>query len=54
MNVIKRLYLWMGSRVYSPYGEPLLFLMVFLDAVCFIPADPMLIAYCLDVASSKA
>jgi membrane protein YqaA with SNARE-associated domain len=38
----------MGSRVYSPYGEPLLFLMVFFDAVCFIPADPMLIAYCLE------
>lgn len=48
MNVIKRLYLWMGSRVYSPYGEPLLFFLVFLDAVCFLPADPMLIAYCLE------
>ena len=48
MNAIKRLYTWMSTRVYSPHGEKILFGFVFLDAVCFLPADPMLIAYCLE------
>jgi len=48
MNAIKRLYTWMSTRVYSPHGEKLLFALVYLDAVCFLPADPMLIAYCLE------
>jgi membrane protein YqaA with SNARE-associated domain len=38
----------MSTRVYSPHGEKILFGFVFLDAVCFLPADPMLIAYCLE------
>jgi membrane protein YqaA with SNARE-associated domain len=38
----------MCSRVYSPHGEKLLFTLVYLDAVCFLPADPMIIAYCLE------
>lgn len=38
----------MSSQVYSPHGEKLLFGIVYLDAVCFLPADPMLIAYCLE------
>lgn len=48
MSSIKRLYDWMGTRVYSPYASHILAILFFLEAIVFIPTDPMLIVYCLE------
>lgn len=48
MHAIKRLYDWMGTRVYSPYATPILAILFFLEAIFFIPTDPMLIIYCIE------
>ena len=45
---IKKLYDWMGSRVYSPYADFVLGFLFFLEAIFFLPTDPMLILYCLN------
>lgn len=45
---IKKLYDWMGSRVYSPYADFILGFLFFLEAIFFLPTDPMLILYCLN------
>ena len=38
----------MGSRVYSPYADFILGFLFFLEAIFFLPTDPMLILYCLN------
>lgn len=45
---IKKLYDWMGSRVYSPYANFALGFLFFLEAIFFLPTDPMLILYCIN------
>ncbi len=44
---IKKLYDWMGTRVYSPYANLILGFLFFIEAIFFLPTDPMLILYCI-------
>jgi len=44
---IKRFYDWMASCVYSPYADVTLGFLFFLEAIFFLPTDPMLIMYCI-------
>ncbi len=48
ISYIKRLYDWMGNRVYSPYADYILGFLFFLEAIFFLPTDPMLILYCIN------
>ncbi|MDR3550985.1 MAG: VTT domain-containing protein [Candidatus Babeliales bacterium] len=48
MSNVKRVYDWMGNRVYSPYGDVILGVLFYLEAIFFIPTDPMLIMYCIE------
>ena len=45
---IKRFYDWMASCVYSPYADITLGFLFFLEAIFFLPTDPMLIMYCIN------
>ncbi len=45
---IKKLYDWMASCVYSPYADITLGFLFFLEAIFFLPTDPMLIVYCIN------
>lgn len=47
MNYIKNAYDWMGRQVYSPYATPILGLLFFVEAIFFLPVDPILIVYCV-------
>ena len=47
LTKIKKLYDWMGSRVHSPYAGLILGFLFFLEAIFFLPTDPMLILYCI-------
>jgi membrane protein YqaA with SNARE-associated domain len=47
-NGLKYLYHLVGSCVHKPYGTFLLGFSFYLEAVCFLPADPILIVYCLE------
>jgi len=46
--MLKRLYDWMGEKVHSPYATPFLSFLFFIEAIFFIPVDPILILYCLE------
>ncbi len=45
---IKKFYDWMASCVYSPYADITLGFLFFLEAIFFLPTDPMLIMYCIN------
>jgi len=38
----------MGKKVHSPYATPFLVFLFFIEALFFIPVDPILIIYCLE------
>lgn len=46
--MLRKLYTWMGKQVYSPYAEPILCFLFYLEAIFFLPTDPMLIVYCIE------
>ncbi len=48
MNPLKKLYNWMGRQVHSPYATHLLAALFFVEAIFFVPVDPLLILYCLE------
>ena len=48
IKYIKQFYHWMASCVYSPYAESILGFLFFLEAIFFLPTDPMLIMYCIN------
>jgi len=48
MHAIRRLYDWMGRQVHSKYADPILAFLFFLEAIFFVPTDPMLVLYCLE------
>ena len=48
INVIKRIYNWMGAKTQSPYASSWLAALFFIEAVFFIPVDPILILYCIE------
>ena len=45
---IRRLYDWMGSCVHSPYADLILGFLFYLEAIFFLPTDPLLILYCIE------
>lgn len=45
---IRKLYDWMGKQVHSPHADLMLGILFFLEAIFFVPTDPMLILYCLE------
>ncbi len=47
-GTIRRMYDWMGTFVYSPYGSWILGLLFFIEAIFFIPTDPILILFCVE------
>jgi len=47
-NRIKRFYNRMGKKVYSPYADMLLGFLFYLEAIFFLPTDPILIVYCIE------
>lgn len=46
--MIRRAYAWMEKKVYSPYASFILAFFFFIEAVCFFPADPLLVIYCIE------
>jgi len=47
MNFIRKVYDWMGKKVYSKYANLWLAGLFFIEAVFFIPVDPLLILFCV-------
>lgn len=47
MNIIRKIYDWMESKVYSKYANIWLAALFFIEAVFFIPVDPLLILFCV-------
>jgi membrane protein YqaA with SNARE-associated domain len=45
---IKIMYEWLGSRVHTPYADVFLGLLFYVEAICFLPTDPMLALYCIE------
>ena len=45
---IRALYDWMGTFVNSPFGDIILGAFFFIEAICFFPADPLLILFCVE------
>ena len=48
MKVIKKTYDWMGSKVHSKHATTWLAILFFIEAVFFIPVDPLLIVFCVE------
>jgi membrane protein YqaA with SNARE-associated domain len=48
MNVLRRCYTWLGTQVHEPYAIALLAILFFLEAIIFIPVDPLLVIYCVE------
>ena len=45
---VKRSYDIMGSSINSPYADYILAFLFYLEAIFFLPTDPILIIYCLE------
>jgi membrane protein YqaA with SNARE-associated domain len=45
---INRSYEWMGSTINSAYADYILCFLFYLEAIFFLPTDPILILYCLE------
>ena len=49
MKHIRKVYDWMGSKAHSPHAFIWLGVLFFLESSCFfIPADPLLIVFCVE------
>jgi len=46
--MLERLYGWMGKKVYSKHATLLLGVLFYLEAIFFLPTDPMLVFYCIE------
>jgi membrane protein YqaA with SNARE-associated domain len=47
MKPIRKIYDWMGNKVDSGYANIWLAVLFFIEAVFFIPVDPLLIIFCI-------
>jgi len=47
MALLNRLYKWMESWVHSVYAHYVLAILFYIEALLFLPADPLLIFYCV-------
>lgn len=45
--MLKRFYHWTEQYIDSPLATPLLAFLFFLEAIFFVPVDPMLVVYCI-------
>lgn len=48
MLILKRMYSWCGQQVHTTYAVPLLAFLFFVEAIFFVPVDPLLILYCIE------
>jgi membrane protein YqaA with SNARE-associated domain len=48
MNILKKIYEWMGAKTRSPYANTWLAALFFIEAIFFIPVDPILILYSIE------
>lgn len=49
MNILKKIYDWMGKQVHTVYATPVLAFFFFIEAsFFFVPVDPILILYCIE------
>lgn len=48
MNILKKIYSSCGRMVHTPYAMPLLAFLFFIEAIFFIPVDPILIVFCIE------
>lgn len=48
MLILKRMYYWCGQQVHTVYAVPLLAFLFFIEAIFFVPVDPLLILYCIE------
>lgn len=46
--MIRRTYDWMGRKAHSPYAPWWFFILFFIEAIFFIPVDPLLILFCIE------
>ncbi len=46
--MLKRLYDWLGMQVHKPYAIPFLGVLFFIEAIFFVPVDPLLILFCIE------
>jgi len=45
---LKKIYNWMGKKTYSRYADQWLAALFFIEAVFFIPVDPLLMLFCIE------
>lgn len=48
MHAVRSMYDWMSSQVHSRYAGITLALLFFIEAIIFLPVDPMFVFYCLE------
>ncbi len=48
MRYLTLLYTWMGSNVQSVYADYILGALFYIEAICFVPTDPVLLLYCFE------
>ncbi len=46
--MLKKIYNWMGTQVHTPYAEPGLALLSFLESLIFPPVAPVLVLFCVE------
>jgi len=46
--MLKKIYDWMGTKVHSRFATPFLAFLFFIEAIFFLPTDPILILFCLE------
>lgn len=46
--MLKRFYDWMGMQIHKPYAIPFLGVLFFIEAIFFVPVDPLLILFCIE------
>ncbi len=48
MKFLKRLYDWLSQQMHAPYATTLLAILFFIEAIFFVPVDPLLVLCCLE------
>lgn len=48
MLALRRMYQWCGQQVHTVYAVPLLAFLFFIEAIFFVPVDPLLLLYCIE------
>ena len=48
MNILRKTYDWMGKKTKSPFADVWLAALFFIEAIFFLPVDPLLILYCIE------